>query len=163
MNLSLNNISLIIICVISFSSFLFLVVFFILDFLQSEKLIDKYADEKNIKNLVKKFHSKLDIVNTQETSEILECLKEMEELDNIFYVIVDYDNNFMSEEEYIRVKSDILSNIISDKIKHISKGKNKKEKYKSLLDEIDVLKKRYPLYKKVYVEYIRIIKNKCNF
>ena len=160
MSLSFENFLLIILTIFGFATFIFVTVFFLLELLMREKQIDSYVEEENIKNLVKKFHKKLDLVSNQKTNEILECLREMEELDSIYYVIVDNGYGFISEEDFIKTKSEILSDIINDKISHINKGKNRKEKFKSLLDEINGCQKRYPLYKNVYVKFIKIIKEK---
>ena len=160
MGLLLKDFIVIFLCILGFAFIVFLIAFLILEFLMREKEVDRYADEKSIKDLVKKFHNKLYEVSNQRTDEILECLKEMEDLDSVYYVMVDNNYKVMSEETYIKVKSDILNNIIKDKVDNIKGDKNKKEKYKSLLDEIKVCSKRYPLYKSVYYSYMDIIKKK---
>ena len=160
MGLLLKDFIVIFLCILGFAFIVFLIAFLILEFLMREKEVDRYADEKSIKDLVKKFHNKLYEVSNQRTDEILECLKEMEDLDSVYYVMVDNNYKVMSEEAYIKVKSDILNNIIKDKVDNIKGDKNKKEKYKSLLDEIKVCSKRYPLYKSVYYSYMDIIKKK---
>ena len=85
---------------------------------------------------------------------------EMEELDNVYYVMVDNDFKIMGEEEFIRVKSNILSDIIKNKFDDINDLKNKKDRYKALLDELNVCQKRFPLYKNVYLNYTNVIKKK---
>lgn len=160
MELFLKDFIVIFLCILGFAFIVFLIAFLILEFLMREKEVDRYADEKSIKDLVKKFHNKLYEVSNQRTDEILECLKEMEDLDSVYYVMVDNNYKVMSEEAYIKVKSDILNNIIKDKFDNIKGDKNKKEQYKSLLDEIKGCSKRYPLYKSVYYNYIDIIKKK---
>lgn len=160
MGLLLKDFIVIFLCILGFAFIVFLIAFLILEFLMREKEVDRYADEKSIKDLVKKFHNKLYEVSNQRTDEILECLKEMEDLDSVYYVMVDNNYKVMSEEAYIKVKSDILNNIIKDKVDNIKGDKNKKEKYKSLLDEIKGCSKRYPLYKSVYYSYMDIIKKK---
>lgn len=160
MTLQLKSFLILYICILSFAFIIFLIAFLILEFLMRNKEVDKYAKEKNIKDLVKKFHKKIDDVNNQKTNEILECLKEMEELDNIYYLMVDNNYNVMGEEAYINVKDKILNRIIENKIKRIKTEKNKKEKYKSLLDELNVCQKRYPLYKNIYYNHIKLIKEK---
>ena len=160
MTLQLKSFLILYICILSFAFIIFLIAFLILEFLMRNKEVDKYAKEKNIKDLVKKFHKKLDDVNNQKTNEILECLKEMEKLDNIYYIMVDNNYNVMREEAYINVKDKILNRIIENKIKRIKTEKNKKEKYKSLLDELNVCQKRYPLYKNIYYNNIINIKEK---
>ena len=84
----------------------------------------------------------------------------MEKLDNIYYMMVDNNYKVMSEESYIKVKSDLLCKVIQNKIEDIEKVKNKREKYKALFDEINVCKKRYPLYKNIYHYYMDIIQRK---
>lgn len=160
MELPLGNFLIIFVCVLGFAFIIFLIAFLVLELLMREKEVDRYASEKNIKDLVKKFHKKLYEVRNQRTDEILECLKEMEELDSIYYVMVDNDYKVMSEEAYIKVKSDILNDIIKKKIDDLKGERNKKEKYKSLLDELNVCQKRYPLYKNVYFDYIKSIEEK---
>jgi hypothetical protein len=160
MNLSINNFLIIFICVLGFDFVVFLIAFLILELLMRDKEVDRYAKEKNIKDLVKKFHKKLYEVSNQHTNEILECLKEMEELDNVYYVMVDNDFKIMGEEEFIRVKSNILSDIIKNKFDDINGLKNKKDRYKALLDELNVCQKRFPLYKNVYLNYTNVIKKK---
>ena len=153
MNSILSNFFLIFICVLCFSLTVFLIAFIILELIMQGKENERYVEEKSIKDLIKKFHKKLDTVSNQRTNEILECLKEMEELDSVYYVIVDNDYSFMSEERFIDIKSKILDDIISDKISDIEKSHDKKEKYKSLYDELNVCQKRYPLYKNIYNKY----------
>lgn len=160
MNLILNNFFLTFLCVISIAFIIFMIAFFILEIIMRNKEVDNYIEEKNIKDLVKEFHQKLDIVNSQDTDEILECLKEMEKLDNIYYYMIDKNHIFMGEEEFIKVKNDILNRIIDNKIKSIEKEKNKKEKYKSLIDEIKACNKRYPLYKNTFFDKIKTIEKK---
>lgn len=162
MNSTLNNFFLIFICVLCFSFIVFLIAFIILELIMQSKENEIYADEKNIKNLIKRFYKKLDIVSNQRTNEILECLKEMEELDNIYYVIVDNGYSFTSEERFISIKSKLLNDIINNKVDNIKKNHSKKEKYKSLYDELNVCQKRYPLYKNVYVNYLNLVKEKIN-
>ena len=148
------------ICVLCLAFIIFLIAFLILEILMREQEINKDANEKNIKDLVKKFHKKLYEVSNQRTDEILECLIEMEKLDNIYYMMVDNNYKVMSEESYIKVKSDLLCKVIQNKIEDIEKVKNKREKYKALFDEINVCKKRYPLYKNIYHNYMDIIQRK---
>ena len=158
MIIPLKNFFLIFICVLGFDFLIFLIAFLILDFLMRGSEMDKYVNEKSIKDLVKKFHKKLDEVSNQRTDEILECLKEMEELDNVYYVMVDNNYKIMSEENYIKIKCDILSKIIQSKFDSIKR--DKRERYKALLDEINVCQKRYPLYKNVFLKYISVIEEK---
>lgn len=160
MSLSFNSFLLLFTIILFFVFIIFLVAFLILELLMREKVSEKYADEKIIKDLVKKFHKKLYDVSDQRTDEVLECLKDMEELDSIYYVMVDNNYKVMSEESFIKVKSDILNNILKKKVNDIKGGRNKKEKYKSLLDEIKVCNKRYPLYKNIYLDYMGIIQKK---
>ena len=147
----------ILLCILGFG---FFIVFVLLQDIIYEKEKEIYADKKNIKDLVKKFHKKLDEARSQHTDEILECLKDLEDVDAIYYVMVDNDYHVMSEEKYIRVKNDILSEIIDSKIKKIQKGKNKKENYKSLYDELMACEKRYPLYKNLFFDKVKKIEKK---
>lgn len=160
MDAFLDNFLLIFICVLVFGFIVFLIAFLILEFLSRSKRIDKYVNEKTIKDLVKKFHKKLDIASSQDSKEILECLKDFDDLDSVFYVIKDSNYDFMSEEKYLEVKNDILNNIIQEKINNIEKYSRKKEKYRALFDEINVCQARYPLYKNVYFNNLQLIKNK---
>ena len=160
MNYSLNVFIITLLYVLGFAFIIFLIAFLILELLMREKEVDKYVKERNIKDLVKRFHKKLDMVSNQRTNEILECLKEMEELDSIYYVMVDNDYRVMSEEKFIKVKSEILDNIIKNKYDDIKHSSNKKEKYKALFDEIEVCQKRFPLYKNIYFEHKKNIQEK---
>ena len=148
--------------ILSLAFIVFLIAYLILEFLTRNKVNDLYVEEKTIKDLIKRFYKKFDMVSNQRTNEILECLKEMEELDSIYYVIIDNGYKFISEESFIKSKTDILNKIISDKIKSIQNGKQKKEKYKSFIDELEVCKKRYQLYEKIFNSNISSIRSKIS-
>lgn len=156
--MAMNSFLVILICVFCFMFFVFLISFLVLELLMWGKESDKYVQEREIKDLVKKFHKKLDTVSKQKTNEILECLKEMEELDNIYYVMADSDYCFMDEDNYFKLKCNILSDIIKNKIDNIKD--NRKEKYKSMIDELNVCQKRYPLYKNIYFSFMSSLKSK---
>lgn len=158
MTVPLKDCLIIITCTLFFAFIIFLITFLIIEIILNNKELEESAEEKNIKDLVKKFHKKLDKVSNQETNEILECLKEMEELDNIYYIMIENNYKIIEEETYIKEKNNILDKIITKKYKSIKN--NKKEKYKALLDELNVCQKRYPLYKNTYFNHINNIKEK---
>ena len=132
----------------------------IISTLKSKDSIDEYMESKKQENLIDKFHEKLDIVSSQTTQEILECLIDMEKLDHIYEQIIKNDKNFMDEISYLKLKEKTLANIIDEKIYKIKSGTKIKEKFKALLDEIEACRERYPQYNAVYVEKTNIIKKK---
>ena len=109
MGLLLKDFIVIFLCILGFAFIVFLIAFLILEFLMREKEVDRYADEKSIKDLVKKFHNKLYEVSNQRTDEILECLKEMEDLDSVYYVMV--DNNYNTHQKNRKYYFSISFNI----------------------------------------------------
>ena len=139
--------------------FLFAIIFGILELIFSKRKSDQYIKEKNVKELIKKFYGKMDVVSTQSTQEILECLIEMEDLDKLYDEIIESDIEFMDEMSYLKTKEDILNKIIKDKIDNSS---NSIEDLQSLLSEIDVCKSRYPKYNGVFVSNTNLVKKRIS-
>ncbi len=117
--------------------------------------------EENPEILREKFYKNLEIVNSQESDEILECLIEMEELNKIYKQIIEVDDEFMDDLSYLRLKESALSKIIDKKIASI-KGQKKKERLNALIEEIETCRKRYPEYNEIFVEKTNVIKEKIN-
>ncbi len=136
-----------------------LILMVIFEYILSKKSNDENIEEKRQEKLVEDFYEKLNEVSNQSTKEILESLIEMQDLDKLYSEIT---IDFMDEISYLKLKESTLNKIISDKIKTIEEGKNKKENYKALLDETKGCKERYPQYNEVFVENINIIKSKLD-
>ncbi|MBR3198433.1 MAG: hypothetical protein IKG27_00280 [Bacilli bacterium] len=117
--------------------------------------------EEEPEKLREKFYKKLEIANSQESDEILECLIDMEELNKTYKQIAELDDEFMDDISYLRLKESALSKIIDKKIESI-KGQKKKERLKALLEEIEICRKRYPEYNEIFVEKTNMIKEKLN-
>lgn len=126
-----------------------LIIFVVIEIILSKMETDKYYEEAKERELRQKFQDKLEIVKSQHTSEILECLVEMESLDEIYKEIELNNYNFMNEHEYLNLKKEILDKIIKDKIEEIKKSKTKK---KSLIGELEDCRERYPQYNEVFIE-----------
>ncbi len=136
---------------------LILLIFTVIELVLSKNEMDKYYEEKKEEDLKGKFQKKLEIVKTQETKEILECLLEMESLNQIYREILENNYSFIDEATYLKIKEDNLDDIIQTKI---SKVKSNKEKIKSLIDEIDACRERYPEYNEVFIKNKNILKKK---
>ncbi len=141
-------------------SIIVVVLMAIISALKSKDNVDQYIKSKRQEDLIDRFYENLNIVSSQTTQEILECLIEMENLDQLYTQIVKIDKNFMNDISYLKLKEKTLSNIIDEKIINIKSGTKVKENLKGLLDEIDVCRKRYPQYNEVYVEKTNAIKEK---
>lgn len=158
LNIFVNGFTLTFLVVWFFVIGLTLVCFLIMEIIITKMETDKYIDEKNEEELKEKFYKKLDIVKTQQTDEILESLIEMNELDEIYNQIVDNEYTFMDELSYYKMKEDVLTVIINEKIDKVKSGKKKKENMKSLKSELEICKDRYPVYNAVFVDSINKIK-----
>lgn len=134
-----------------------LLIFVIIEIILSKMEIDKYYEKAKERELRQKFQDKLEIVKSQHTSEILECLVEMESLDEIYREIEANNYNFMSGNEYLDMKKEILDTIIKDKIETVKRSKTKK---KSLIGELEECRERYPQYNEIFIENKEIITNK---
>ena len=126
-----------------------LLIFVIIEIILSKMETDKYYEEAKERELRQKFQDKLEIVKSQHTSEILECLVEMESLDEIYKEMETNNYNIMNEHEYLNMKKEILDKIIKDKIEDIKKSKTKR---KSLIGELEGCRERYPQYNEVFIE-----------
>ena len=147
---------LIILIIIMLTSIFFIVI----ELYMTETQSEKYTKEKNIDNMIDKFYNNYDKVKHQTTKEILECLIEMEKLDSIYEEIKEIKIDFMNENEYLKIKEATLNHIIKEKIKDIELSKRKTEKFKSLLDEIEVCRKRFPEYNEIYINNSKKINNR---
>ena len=136
---------------------LVLIFFVIINLILSKMETDKYIEDKNSNDLKEKFYDLLNEVKTQDTNEILECLIEMENLDNLYREIKERNYSFMEDLEYLKLKEDTLDEIIKEKIKKIKTEKKKKEKLTSLQDELETCRDRYPEYNEVYIKNKRRI------
>lgn len=128
--------------------------------IQNRKKIAELAEERIQENLINKFYETLEIVSNQTTPEILECLIEMEKLDETYKQICEKDDEFMNEITYLELKESTLNKIIDEKIKVIENSSKKKEKLKGLLGELQVCQERYPQYNTVYVDKKNAINDK---
>lgn len=136
---------------------LVLIFFVIIDLILSKMETDKYVEDKNANDLKDKFYNLLHEVKTQDTNEILECLIEMEKLDNLYREIKERHYSFMGDLEFLKLKEDALDEIIKEKINKLKKEKKKKEKLTSLQDELETCRNRYPEYNEVYIKNKRRI------
>lgn len=136
---------------------LILLIFTVIELVLSKSEMDKYYEEKKETDLKDKFQKKLEKVKVQETKEILECLLEMESLDQIYREIRGNEYNFIDETTYLKIKEDTLDDVITSKI---NEAKKNKEKIKSLIDEIDSCRERYPEYNEIFVKNKNILKKK---
>lgn len=134
-----------------------LIFFVIIEYIISKSQTDEYIEEKNKEKKIEDFYEKFAEVKNQTTKEILECLIEMEKLDEVYNQIKEEQIDFINELEYLEIKEKTLNYIIKEKIKDIELSKRKTENYKSLLDEIDVCRKRFPEYNATYIENENII------
>ncbi|MBR3209398.1 MAG: hypothetical protein IKF82_03925 [Bacilli bacterium] len=116
---------------------------------------------KDVKDLIKKFYSDLDAVRTQSTNEILECLLDMEKLDETYNTISD-KYMFLDDISYFKLKEDILENVIFNKINSISNDGDAYEWMKSILDEIEGAGKRFPEFNYVFSKYSYVLNEKIN-
>lgn len=119
----------------------------------------KYNFTKNCEDEViektKCFYECLYKANCQKSEEILEVLIEFDDLDNAFLEIKKIKPTFMNRQEYDEAKNNIIDNIINEKFRKCFRNeKKKKEKLKSLLDELYVCKRRYPEYYEILNKYI---------
>lgn len=126
-----------------------LLIFVIIEIILSKMETDKYYEKAKERELRQKFQDKLEIVKSQHTSEILECLVEMESLDEIYSEIEANNYNFMSGHEYLNMKKEVLDKIIKDKIETVKRSKTKK---KSLIGELEGCRERYPQYNEIFIE-----------
>lgn len=136
---------------------LILLIFTVIELVLSKNEIDKYYEEKKETELKGKFQKILEKVKIQETKEILECLLEMENLDRIYREIRENEYEFIDETTYLKIKEDTIDDIITAKI---NETKNNKEKIKSLIDEIDSCRERYPEYNEIFIKNINKLKKK---
>lgn len=136
---------------------LILLFFTIINLILSKMETDKYAEKKYSDDLKDNFYNTLNEVTKQKTGEILECLIEMEKLDNIYREIKERHYSFMDDLSYLKLKEDTLDKIIKEKIETIKTGKKKKEKLTSLQDELETCRNRYPEYNEVYIKNKRRI------
>lgn len=91
------------------------------------------------------------------TSEILECLKLLEELDNIYNIMTENNIYFMNIKQYQNYKITVIKNAINRKLFNINSNKERIELLKSLLDELKYCKNRYEEYNKLFnVEILKI-------
>ena len=134
-----------------------LLIFAIIEIILSKMETEKYYEKAKERELKQKFQDKLEIVKSQHTTEILECLVEMESLDEIYKEIEANNYNFINENEYLNMKKDILDNIIKDKIEDIKRSKTKK---KSMIGELDGCRERYPQYNEIFIENKESLINK---
>lgn len=91
------------------------------------------------------------------TSEILECLKLLEELDNIYNIMTENNIYCMNIKQYQNYKITVIKNAINRKLFNINSNKERIELLKSLLDELKYCKNRYEEYNKLFnVEILKI-------
>lgn len=147
--------------------FLFVfVLFFLFMFAIFEIIIymiesESKANNKNVKDLIKKFYDELDRVRTQSTNEILECLLDMQKLDET-YKMISENYMFLDDISYFKLKEDILENVIFNKINSITNDKDAYDWLKSILGEIDGASKRFPEFNLVFAKYSYVLKEKIN-
>ncbi len=104
-----------------------------------------------------KFGALIKRLDNQRTNEILECLKILEELDAVYYIMKDNSISRMDIKQYQNYKISTIKNAINRKIFSINQNKEKVEFLKSLLDELKYCKKRYKEYNKLFnVEILKI-------
>lgn len=127
---------------------LILLIFVVIEIILSKIEMDKYYEEAKEQELKDRFREKLQIVKTQKTDEILECLIEMDGLDDIYREIEENDYDFLDEQTYLNTKKEILDTVIKDKI---ASTKNSKTKKKSLIGELDGCRERYPQYNEIFI------------
>ena len=134
-----------------------LLVFVIIELMLSKVELDRYYEENKNQELKDKFKEKLEAVKSQRTTEILECLIEMEALDTIYREMEENNYNFIDEHTYLKTKKEILDSIIKDKIADIKRSKTKK---KSLIGELESCRERYPQYNEVFIDNKELLLSK---
>lgn len=140
--------------------------FFLFMFAIFEIIIHKVEMENNSKNvtvkeLIKKFYADLDRVRTQSTSEILECLLDMQGLDET-YKNISENYMFLDDVSYFKLKEDILENVIFNKINSITNDKDACDWMRSVLGELEGASKRFPEFNYIFSKYCYVLKEKIN-
>ena len=141
---------------------LILLMYKIFEMIEEKRKMSQLAEERIEENLINKFYENFDIVSKQITSEVLECLIEMEKLDEIYNQIIEKTSDFIDDTSYFELKESTLNKIIDEKIKDIETKTKKKESFKSLIDEIEACQKRFPQFNQIYVEKKNILKEKIS-
>lgn len=117
--------------------------------------MNKILDDEEYFNY--KFNAiKINLDNLK-TSEILECLKLLDELDNIYNIMTENNIYCMNIKQYQNYKITVIKNAINRKLFNINSNKERIELLKSLLDELKYCKNRYEEYSKLFnVEILKI-------
>ena len=134
------------------------------------KLLKEIENEENIKSsnqiklqkIMDKYEKMMSIIEVIETDEILEYLIEFEKLDEIMNEFKEYNYKPMSDARYKEFKNYKLITKFQMKFNKINSGKNKIEKIKSLIDEIETCKRRSPQYSDVFDSEIELLNNTLN-
>ncbi len=104
-----------------------------------------------------KFNTIKKNLDNLKTSEILECLKILEELDTIYNIMEENNIYIMNIKQYQVYKITVIKKAINRKLFNINCNKEQIELLKSLLDELRYCKNRYKEYSKLFnVEILKI-------
>lgn len=147
--------------------FLFVfVLFFLFMFAVFEIIIymiekEDKSKNKDVKGLIKQFYADLDKVRMQSTNEILECLLDMQKLDETYKTISE-KYMFLDDTSYFKLKESILENVIFIKVNGITNDGFARNHMESILDEIEGARKRFPEFNSLFTRYSYLLKEKIN-
>ena len=121
--------------------------------------IDYNNKEIELNYAIKRYDKMMNIIDKIETDEILEYLIEFEKLDEIVEKLNELNYKPMSNAEYKEFKNYKIITKFQMKLNRINKERNKKEKIKSLIGEIETCKKRFSQYSDVFDNEIELLNN----
>ena len=125
----------------------------------NDRIEKEREKNNNIRFLLNRYEEIKNEIDKIETSEILEYLIEFEKLDEIINELQKYNESPMSEATYREYKNYRIITKVQKKFNRISGEKNKIEKIKSLIGELETCKKRYPQYSSIFDSQIEMLNN----